>query len=53
MADPESQYDFADDGPDDDQSLISVRDTKLSRHLHPLVSCDGSAFIVRIVILGC
>ena len=27
MAEQDSQYDFPDDGPDDDQSLISVRDT--------------------------
>lgn len=33
MADQDAHYDFVDDGPDDDQSLISVRDT-MRRAVH-------------------
>ncbi|PMB70764.1 Mitochondrial division protein 1 [Beauveria bassiana] len=51
MADPESQYDFADDGPDDDQSLISTRGleafsrkvTTTASHLMGPVNPDGAS----------
>ncbi|PQK10201.1 hypothetical protein BB8028_0002g05250 [Beauveria bassiana] len=51
MADPASQYDFPDDGPDDDQSLISTRGleafsrkvTTTASHLMGPVNADGAS----------
>ncbi|KAJ2969835.1 hypothetical protein NQ176_g8470 [Zarea fungicola] len=58
MADPDGQYDFPDDGPDDDQSLISTRGleafsrkvTTTASHLIGPTNADGAATHYKVAM---